>query len=69
MLADTANLDDLATATMASLQGGLLLAKTTHTTRPLRTALDAALAHIRTFATPSGEHVAGVEQDRRTSPV
>ena len=69
MLADTANLDDLATATMASLQGGLLLAKTTHTTRPLRTALDAALAHIRTFATPSGEHVAGAEQDRRTSPV
>ena len=37
-------------ATMASLQGGLLLAQTTRSTRPLETALDAALDHVRSFA-------------------
>lgn len=44
------DVDDLATATMASLQGGLLLAKTSRTTRPLRIALDAALSHLRSHA-------------------
>lgn len=42
-----ADVDALATATMASLQGGLLLAKTSRTTRPLRIALDAAVSHLR----------------------
>ena len=37
---------------MASLQGGLLLAKTTRSTYPLEVALDAAIAHLRTFACP-----------------
>ncbi len=50
LLEPTADLDSLATATMASLQGGLLLAKTSRTTRPLRIALDAALAHLHTAA-------------------
>ena len=45
--------DTLATATMASLQGGLLLAKTSRTVRPLRIALDAALSHLRTHARPA----------------
>jgi TetR/AcrR family transcriptional regulator, transcriptional repressor for nem operon len=40
----------LALAAMASLQGGLLLAQTTRTTRPLEVALDAALAHLRIYA-------------------
>lgn len=40
----------LSLATMASLQGGLLLAQTTRSTRPLETALDAALDHVRSFA-------------------
>lgn len=39
----------LATATMASLQGGLLLTKTTRSARPLEVALDAAIAYLRTF--------------------
>jgi len=45
-----ADVDALATATMASLQGGLLLAKTSRTTRPLRIALDAAVSHLRAHA-------------------
>ncbi len=42
----------LALGVMASLQGGLLLAKTTRSTYPLEVALDAAIAHLRTFACP-----------------
>jgi TetR/AcrR family transcriptional repressor of nem operon len=41
----------LATATFASIQGGLLLAKTRKDVEPLRIALDAAYAHLRTFRT------------------
>ena len=41
--------DDLALATMAALQGGLLLAQTTRDPRPLEVALDAALDHLRSF--------------------
>ena len=48
-----ADADALATATMASLQGGLLLAKTRRTTRPLSIALDAALSHLRAHAKPA----------------
>ena len=44
----------LALATMAALQGGLLLTKTTRTTRPLEVALDAALAHVRSYAVARG---------------
>jgi hypothetical protein len=40
----------MALATLASLEGGLLLAKTTRTTVPLQAALDAAIAHLRAFA-------------------
>lgn len=40
----------LALATFASLQGGLLLAKTHKDVEPLRVALDAAYAHLRTAA-------------------
>ena len=48
--ADT-DLDHLATATLASLQGGLLLAKTAGSREPLRIALDASFSHLRSFAT------------------
>jgi AcrR family transcriptional regulator len=47
------DLDRLALATLASLEGGLLLAKTTRTTVPVEVALDAAIAHIRTYAVES----------------
>lgn len=43
--------DALALALLAALQGGLLLTQTRRNTAPLRTGLDAVLAHIRTYAT------------------
>ena len=49
-----ADLDRLALATLASLEGGLLLAKTTRTTVPVEAALDAAIAHLRAFAVDPG---------------
>jgi AcrR family transcriptional regulator len=45
-----ANTADLAVSVMASLQGGLLLAEMDRSTRPLEVALDAAIAHLRSFA-------------------
>ncbi len=47
VLREEADPDALAIATVASLQGGLLLAQTTRSTRPLEIGLDAALAHLR----------------------
>ncbi|MGH8229266.1 MAG: TetR/AcrR family transcriptional regulator [Steroidobacteraceae bacterium] len=41
---------DLATAIVSALQGGLLLAQTTRSTRPLELALDMALGHISAHA-------------------
>ena len=41
---------DLATALMGALQGGLLLAQTTRSTRPLELSLDLAIDHIATLA-------------------
>ena len=52
--ADT-DTDRLALSTIASLQGGLLLTKTTRNPYPLEVALDAALAHLRTFAAPPAQ--------------
>ena len=49
-----ADLHRLALATLASLEGGLLLAKTTRTTAPVEAALDAAIAHLRAFAVEPG---------------
>jgi TetR/AcrR family transcriptional repressor of nem operon len=43
----------LALATMASIQGGLLLTQTRRDTEPLRVALAAALTHLRMFAIAS----------------
>ena len=40
----------LALGIMASLQGGLLLAEVERNTRPLEVALDAAIAHLKSFA-------------------
>ncbi|MDZ5442373.1 TetR/AcrR family transcriptional regulator [Micromonospora sp. 4G57] len=43
----------LAEAIMAALQGGLLLAKTHRSSRPLARALDMAIAHVHSLATAS----------------
>lgn len=42
---------DLATAVVSALQGGLLLAQTTRSTRPLELALDMALEHVAANST------------------
>ncbi|WP_457109280.1 TetR/AcrR family transcriptional regulator [Marmoricola sp. URHA0025 HA25] len=43
--------DQLATALMAAFQGGLLLTQAARDVQPLREALDAALAHVESYAT------------------
>jgi AcrR family transcriptional regulator len=48
-LAAEADPDILALATMASIQGGLILTRTQRSSRPLRVALDAAFDYLRTF--------------------
>jgi TetR/AcrR family transcriptional regulator, transcriptional repressor for nem operon len=55
--ADT-DTDALALALLAALQGGLVLTQTRRSTAPLRTALDAMLAHIRASA-PDAEERTG----------
>jgi len=40
----------LAMATLAALQGGLLMSKAVQDETPLVVALDAAIAHLHTFA-------------------
>jgi AcrR family transcriptional regulator len=42
--------DSLGLATLASLQGGILLSQVHKDVRPLEAALDAAIAHLRSFA-------------------
>lgn len=48
-LTDNANPGHLATAVIASLQGGLLLAKTIRSSAPVGLALESALAYVDTF--------------------
>jgi AcrR family transcriptional regulator len=49
-LRDDADPDRLALATLAALQGGLLLTQIRRDVAPLQAALDAAIGYIRTFA-------------------
>jgi AcrR family transcriptional regulator len=51
-LARRVKIDALATATLAAIQGGLLLTQTTRDPNQLATALDGAYAHLRVHATP-----------------
>jgi TetR/AcrR family transcriptional repressor of nem operon len=52
-LASDAEPRNLALATMASIQGGLLLTQTRRDAEPLRVALDATLSYLQMFATVS----------------
>ena len=45
-LAASADPQELALALLSAVQGGLLLAKTTHSNRPLEIALDMAIGHV-----------------------
>ena len=49
VLSQRAQPHDLAIALVSALQGGLLLAQTTRTTRPLELALDMAIDHIASY--------------------
>ena len=51
-LAASADPHDLAFAVLSAVEGGLLLAKTTHSSRPLEIALDMAIDHV-------GRHTTG----------
>jgi AcrR family transcriptional regulator len=53
LIASDANLDALTTITLATLQGGLLLSKTSRDVGQLRTALEGAIAQLRANA-PTG---------------
>ena len=52
-LGPAADVDKLATALLAAMQGGLLLAKTLRDGEPLETALTAVIDHVESFATTS----------------
>ena len=47
LLASDADLEALTTTTLAAIQGGLLLAKTSRDSTQLKAALDGAIAHLR----------------------
>ena len=49
-LIEDADVDELATTLLATLQGALLLAKALRDGRPLQTALNTVIDHIATFA-------------------
>jgi len=52
-LAASADPHELALALLSAVQGGLLLAKTTHSSRPLEIALDMAIDHVARHMTTS----------------
>jgi TetR/AcrR family transcriptional repressor of nem operon len=60
LLAQNADPPILAETTIAIMQGGYLLASTKRDVRPMRLALSAALAHLKSFASPpAGEGHSG----------
>ena len=69
-----AELADLATTLLAALQGGLLLAQTMRSTRPLELALDAAIDRVAARlpssrrARPGSRRAGSPKQPRRSSP-
>jgi AcrR family transcriptional regulator len=58
---------DLATATLSALQGGILLAQTYRTARPIRVALDMALQHIERQASTGSCQSPGERRANRAS--
>jgi hypothetical protein len=51
-LREDADPDALAQALLGAMQGGLLLSQTLRRAAPLRDSLDAAMAHLESFAGP-----------------
>ena len=52
-LSASSDVKQLSTAAMASLQGGLLLSKTSRSVHPIEVALDATIEYLRSVAAPS----------------
>ena len=62
-LAASADPHDLALALLSAVEGGLLLAKTTHSSRPLELSLDMAIDHVaRHMTAPTSAPAARVKQ-------
>ncbi|GAB1814498.1 hypothetical protein MUNTM_35370 [Mycobacterium sp. MUNTM1] len=65
-LVPEADVDELALTMMTALQGGLLMAQTTRSVRPLELALNMALGHVARYrrdAKPSGHRSAGAPRE------
>jgi hypothetical protein len=60
-----ADLEDLATTLLTALQGGLLLAQTTRSTRPLELVLDAAIDRIASRLTSDPRRTSATTRARR----
>lgn len=54
-LAASANPHELAVAVLSAVEGGLLLSKTTQTSRPLEISIDMAVAHVARHMSPTSE--------------
>ncbi|MFE2545793.1 TetR/AcrR family transcriptional regulator [Actinacidiphila glaucinigra] len=52
LLREDADVDELATAVLAAVQGGAMMGRITGSTAPLRTALTVTVDHLRTWAPP-----------------
>jgi AcrR family transcriptional regulator len=52
LLRADADTDELATAVLVAVQGGVAMGQVIGSLDPLRTALDAAISHVRTYALP-----------------
>jgi hypothetical protein len=62
-LSASADPHDLALALLSAVEGGLLLAKTTHSSRPLELSLDMAIDHVaRHMTAPTSAPAARVKQ-------
>lgn len=66
-LSPSANPHDLALALLTALQGGLLMAKTAHSSRPLEIALDMAIEHVASHST--SKRAPGASNNQRTLPM
>jgi TetR/AcrR family transcriptional regulator, transcriptional repressor for nem operon len=58
-LAECADPEELATALMTAIEGGLVLSQVTRDVRPLEVALKSALGYVRTFLTQCGHAQSG----------
>jgi TetR/AcrR family transcriptional regulator, transcriptional repressor for nem operon len=58
-LAASANPHELAVALLSAVEGGLLLSKTTQTSRPLEIAIDMAIDHVARHMNSASEHLPG----------